>query len=300
MIRGVIAVALTTTAFGISISGGTDGSAVNILKGKSYTDAKTWASADAAMHEVSKLCENLDWDHSMQVLQAHSQPLGFEKGKELLRACFLDIKGTCMLGDLACEWTTKCLATDGPCNQPPIEASFLQIAGGKEAFHMMTRSKVNNTMIYDAKQVTEALSNLAKERKAEMALSLDHENSVGGDDPRFSEVTAKNPGGRKYKMPQGIRSVLWTIQKGREDWIQYIPDEKRRKWFVEFASLGLWMAIACGTEYSQVKMMGVGKYSVPIHAWYAPEGYFQQGKPAYTAPVYAGSIPDLDARHWKC
>lgn len=295
--RGVIAVALLTTAFGISVNSEKD--AVNILKVKSYTDAKTWASADAAMNEVQNLCGNLDFEHSMQVLQAHSKPLGFQKGKELLRACFLDMKGTCMLGDLACEWMTKCLGTDGPCNQPPIEASFLQIGGGQEALHMMTRSKVNNTMIYDAKQVTDALSNLAKEHRAELDLSMDHEHSVG-DDPRFGTRTATNPAGRKWNLPQGIRSALWTIQKGREEWIQYIPDVKRRKWFVELASLGLWMVIACGTEYSQVKMVGLGKYAQPIHAWYAPEGYFREGKPAYKDAIYQATLPDVNPNNWKC
>merc|ERR1719473_552729 len=69
------------------------------------------------------------------------------------------------------------------------------------------------------------------------------------------------------KIPNKVKYNLMLAKGARQKWLDYVPDMKKRKWFYEFSSLGLWFVLACATEYNSAKMQGIGSRAKPVYAW---------------------------------
>jgi len=223
-----------------------------------------YASADVAAAEVGRRCTALDFSGAVEVLEAHGRPVGWQLGKQLLKTCFMDKEGQCLLGKAKCAWMQKCFSAEGPCERPPIQASFLEVEGGQVA-----------------------IDELARDKNA----------PADGGFPAAGWPLVNAAKKLLKAIPEKLKYSLLMAKGARDTFKAYVPEQKKQIWFYKLASLGLWFVLACATEYNNIKMMGVGGAAQPVYAWYAPMGIYRD--PAYTYPIFESKLLQK-TEDWKC
>jgi hypothetical protein len=229
-----------------------------------------YADASVVSSEVGRRCTATDFPGAVEVLESHGRPVGWELGKQLMKACFIDKEGQCLLGKARCAWMQKCFSAEGPCERPPVKEAFLETEGGQVAYDSMGLEG-------------------APAKKA--APVKDNIGAAG-----WSAINAATKMLAK-QIPKQLKYNLMLAKGARDMFNSYIPTQKGKIWFYKLASLGLWFLLACATEYNNVKMQGVGDKAKPVYAWYAPMGVYKD--PAYTYPVYESKLLQK-TEDWTC
>lgn len=263
-------------------------------------------TADIALVEATRKCAEKDYLGMIETLVRRGEPLGIDNGKGLLRSCFADSDGKCLLNPQQCAWMKKCLLTDGPCERLPIADAFQELPGGKASLlELMKEFNPNNNE-------TEVDIPIWKLMAATMKTTLVGA-SANSKKVRY-EVIPKEEGGKKdasalvqtdaraQQEPDlselGVNDILKIAQFLRNLYLtEMMPERSQRVVPMHALSLIAWFLAACATKTTGVKHMGVGNKDLIFYSHYMPLGVGKQGE--HVGPVYNTKI-ETDPQEWAC
>jgi len=131
-------------------------------------------------------------------------------------------------------------------------------------------------------------------------------NKVKRDEKKWKRYEKFTNDIQSMKVSKNLKFNLWQLKGAHDVFLDYFPDAKKTLWLYKIADLGMFISLACATEYTTLEGKKVDGYETktagiteksPIYAWFAPKGLFKS--PAYTYPILKTKLKK-GANKWKC
>lgn len=221
-----------------------------------------WSNPVEGQKAALQFCKEQNYTWAFKALIASAQPVGYPKGKELIKTCFGTENGLCYLSQKACAWIRKCLITDGACKRPPAKAIMDEFARSKKLRHNLDgeepedqefRGKVEN---FDSKDmdmgelIQGAWDAGVNSLRSVSAANMERLFAYGFVHEELFMHIADSYDQRSIRQAQEIAGKLGETAR-KEKLIDAVTDPKDRKQFLKGISAGLFFTVACGSQYKQ-------------------------------------------------